>query len=65
MGEIRSCAEGKESSDPIKAIEVRYEKSETDEFLKPIIVSGKDSWVQDSDQVFFFTYRPYHVREIT
>ena len=38
--------EGEESSDPVKTINERYEKDETDEFLKPIIVGGKESRVK-------------------
>ena len=40
--------EGEESSDPLKTIKERYEKDETDEFLKPIIVGGKDRRVQSA-----------------
>jgi len=40
------CGEGEESSDPVKTIKERYEKGETDEFLKPIIVGGKERRVQ-------------------
>ena len=32
--------EGEKGEDPVKAIEERYKKDETDEFLKPIIVNG-------------------------
>jgi 2,3-bisphosphoglycerate-independent phosphoglycerate mutase len=38
--------DGEDSTDPVKTIEERYEKGETDEFLKPIIVGGKDARVQ-------------------
>ena len=38
--------EGEESSDPVKTIKERYEKDETDEFLKPIIVGGADRRVK-------------------
>ncbi len=38
--------EGEESSDPVKTIEERYSKGENDEFLKPIIVGGKESRIQ-------------------
>ena len=38
--------EGEESSDPVKTIEERYSKGENDEFLKPIIVGGKEARVQ-------------------
>jgi len=57
--------EGEESSDPAATIEERYEAGETDEFLKPIIVNGKDARVQDNDTLFFFNYRSDRVREIT
>lgn len=38
--------EGEESSDPVKTIKERYEKGENDEFLKPIIVGGKEARIQ-------------------
>jgi 2,3-bisphosphoglycerate-independent phosphoglycerate mutase len=38
--------EGEDSTDPIKTIKERYEKGENDEFLKPIILGGKESRVQ-------------------
>ncbi|KAI9666332.1 MAG: hypothetical protein M1821_004267 [Bathelium mastoideum] len=57
--------EGEDSSDPVKTIQERYEKGENDEFLKPIIVGGKDARIQDNDTVFFFNYRSDRVREVT
>lgn len=38
--------EGEDSDDPVKTMEERYNKDETDEFLKPIIVGGKERRVQ-------------------
>ena len=38
--------EGEDSTDPVATIESRYSKGENDEFLKPIIVGGKESRVQ-------------------
>ncbi|KAL1303073.1 hypothetical protein AAFC00_006517 [Neodothiora populina] len=57
--------EGEESTDPVKTIEERYSRGETDEFLKPIIVNGKAGRVQENDTLFFFNYRSDRVREIT
>ena len=37
--------EGEESTDPVATMEERYLKGENDEFLKPIIVGGKESRV--------------------
>ncbi|OTB17654.1 hypothetical protein K445DRAFT_260632 [Daldinia sp. EC12] len=57
--------EGEESSDPVKTVKERYEKDEKDEFLKPIIVGGKEARIKDGDEVFFFNYRSDRVRQIT
>ena len=38
--------EGEETDDPVKMIEERYSKNETDEFLKPIIVGGSERRIQ-------------------
>jgi 2,3-bisphosphoglycerate-independent phosphoglycerate mutase len=57
--------EGEETDDPVAKIEERYSKGENDEFLKPIIVGGKEARVQDDDTLFFFNYRSDRVREIT
>lgn len=57
--------EGEASTDPHATILSRYEAGETDEFLKPIIVGGAKSRVQDNDTLFFFNYRSDRVREIT
>ena len=37
--------EGEDSSNPVKTIKERYAKDENDEFLKPIIVGGKEARV--------------------
>ena len=39
-GLLHGKGEAAEGGDYVKAIEARYEKDETDEFLKPIIVNG-------------------------
>ncbi|EON65124.1 2,3-bisphosphoglycerate-independent phosphoglycerate mutase [Coniosporium apollinis CBS 100218] len=57
--------EGEEADDPVVKVKERYEKGETDEFLKPIIVGGKERRIQDDDTVFFFNYRSDRVREVT
>ncbi|PAV19914.1 cofactor-independent phosphoglycerate mutase [Pyrrhoderma noxium] len=56
--------EGEKAEDPIKAIEERYKKGETDEFLKPIIVSEDEGRIKDGDTLFFFNYRSDRMREI-
>lgn len=56
--------EGEKREDVVKAIEERYAKDETDEFLKPIIVNGDEARVKDGDTLFFFNYRSDRMREI-
>ena len=58
--------EGEDSDDPVKTVKERYEKGETDEFLKPIIVGrqAREGYRND-DTLFFFNYRSDRVREIT
>ena len=43
--------EGEESTDPVATIKERYSKGENDEFLKPIIVGGKEARVQGESTV--------------
>lgn len=57
--------DGEETDDPVAKIKERYEKGENDEFLKPIIVNGKEGRVQDGDTLFSFNYRSDRAREWT
>jgi len=56
--------EGEKGEDFVKAIEERYKKDETDEFLKPIIVNGDEGRIKEGDTLFLFNYRSDRVREI-
>ncbi|KAJ1996782.1 hypothetical protein GGI04_005648 [Coemansia thaxteri] len=55
---------GDDDAAVLQAIEARYARDETDEFLKPIIVD-KDGVVRDGDSLFFFDFRSDRMREIT
>ncbi|KAI9021621.1 2,3-bisphosphoglycerate-independent phosphoglycerate mutase [Phycomyces nitens] len=55
---------GTKADDPVKAIEERYEAGETDEFLKPIILSDEGR-IRDNDTLFFFNFRSDRAREIS
>ena len=57
--------EGEPTNDPVKTIKERYARNETDEFLKPIIVGGNETRIQDNDTLFVFNYRSDRVREFT
>lgn len=55
--------EGDKAEDPVKAIEERYKKDETDEFLKPLIVNGDsgrikgESWSNPRRDALLNAYR--------
>lgn len=55
---------GESSEDPVKTVEQRYEAGETDEFLKPIVIGGDKTRIQDNDTIFCFNYRSDRMREI-
>ncbi|KAJ3045870.1 2,3-bisphosphoglycerate-independent phosphoglycerate mutase [Rhizophlyctis rosea] len=57
------AGEGEHVTDVLKAIEDRYAKDETDEFLKPIIV-GDEGRISDNDTLIFFNFRSDRMREI-
>ncbi|KAK3114515.1 hypothetical protein LTR53_007086 [Teratosphaeriaceae sp. CCFEE 6253] len=56
---------GEESSDAVATVQARYDTGETDEFLKPIILSGAEARLKDDDTLFLFNYRSDRVRELT
>ncbi len=60
--------EGTEEEQPIDAVKKAYEKQETDEFIKPIIMVDKKneplSIIRDKDGIIFFNFRADRAREI-
>lgn len=59
---------GEFSNDGIKTLAARYEAGETDEFIKPIVISENDkplATIQDGDVVICFNFRTDRGREIT
>ncbi|MDL2306450.1 2,3-bisphosphoglycerate-independent phosphoglycerate mutase [Desulfovibrio sp. OttesenSCG-928-C06] len=60
--------QGQEVADPVKALEAAYAVGETDEFVKPRLVTGpggKKAVIGDNDAVFFFNFRADRARELT
>jgi 2,3-bisphosphoglycerate-independent phosphoglycerate mutase len=66
---LYTMGEGIQERDPIKAVEHAYERGETDEFVKPIIMvddAGKPvKMVSHQDGLISFNFRPDRVRQIT
>ncbi len=61
--------DGIPESDALAAIQNAYQKNETDEFIKPIVIKDAEGIprgrVQDGDGILFFNFRADRAREIT
>ncbi|MCP4116532.1 MAG: 2,3-bisphosphoglycerate-independent phosphoglycerate mutase [Desulfobacteraceae bacterium] len=67
--DLYTLGEGTKEKDPVQAIRRSYDRDETDEFVKPVLIEGDDDGlrgtVKDGDAVFFFNFRADRAREIT
>ena len=56
------------ATDPVQAVRDAYQRGETDEFIKPVILTERDTpvaTINDGDTVLFFNFRADRVRELT
>jgi len=63
-----TLGEGVQQTSVIEAIRDAYQKGETDEFIKPIIITKNNQpigSIKDNDSVIFFNFRADRAREIT
>lgn len=56
---------GERVEGPVRGVRDAYVVGETDEFIKPRIVSDVDGVIRDGDGVFLFNFRADRVRQIT
>ena len=60
---------GETAADPAQAVRDAYERGESDEFIKPIILldddAGPVATIRDGDTVLFFNFRADRARELT
>jgi len=60
---------GEKATDPLAAVSASYEAGVTDEFIKPIIITGNNgqplALIQEDDIVLCFNFRTDRCREIT
>ena len=57
--------EGVQNADPADAMAQSYAADVTDEFVVPVVCTGKDGVIKANDAVVFFNFRPDRAREIT
>ena len=55
---------GKETSDPIAAVQASYNEGLSDEFIKPIVVKGQPR-IDEKDALIFFNFRPDRARQLS
>ncbi len=60
---------GTRESDPVAAVKNAYNRGETDEFVRPVVLTGDtdqfEPRVKDGDGIIFFNFRPDRTRQIT
>lgn len=57
--------QGIREHDPVKAIQNAYERGESDEFVKPLILGQENGVISDGDGMIFFNFRADRARQIT
>ena len=67
--ECMTQGKGARAAGVSEAVQASYAKEETDEFIKPVNITGRDgkpiALVEDGDSVIFFNFRGDRPREIT
>jgi 2,3-bisphosphoglycerate-independent phosphoglycerate mutase len=56
--------EGVEALDPVAAVEASYENGVTDEFVEPVVVTGRPR-LRPQDTAIFFNFRPDRARQLS
>src|SRR5690606_6076089 len=67
--DLLTKGKGKPATDAVQAIKESYNEGITDEFIKPIVITGADgapvATIQEGDVVFCYNFRTDRGREIT
>lgn len=67
--QLYTQGEGIRETEPVKAVENAYLRGETDEFVKPVVMTDENDKplgiIQDGDGLIFFNFRADRAREIT
>jgi 2,3-bisphosphoglycerate-independent phosphoglycerate mutase len=56
--------EGEQADDPVAAVQASYDRGVTDEFIEPIVLSGRPR-LQPGDAAIFFNFRPDRARQLS
>ncbi len=56
--------EGQSASDPVAAVQASYDAGITDEFVEPVVLSGRPR-IGEGDAAIFFNFRPDRARQLS
>ena len=60
------CRQGEQALTAHEAVELAYQRGETDEFILPTVVGGcGDCGIKNGDGIIFFNFRPDRARQLT
>jgi 2,3-bisphosphoglycerate-independent phosphoglycerate mutase len=55
---------GEQADDPVEAVRRSYERGVTDEFIEPVVISGRPTLDVARDSAIFFNFRPDRARQL-
>ena len=55
---------GDKAEDPVEAVRRSYERGVTDEFIEPVVITGRPRLDPDRDSAIFFNFRPDRARQL-
>jgi len=58
------AGEGEQADDPVEAVRRSYERGVTDEFIEPIVITGRPRLDVSRDSAIFFNFRPDRARQL-
>src|SRR5581483_69692 len=58
------AGEGEHADDPIAAVQASYDRGVTDEFVEPVVLSGRPR-LRPGDTAIFFNFRPDRARQLS
>ena len=66
---LYTLGEGRKEKDPVEAVKNAYLREETDEFIRPTVITDKDDnalrIIEDGHGIIFFNFRADRARQIT
>jgi 2,3-bisphosphoglycerate-independent phosphoglycerate mutase len=55
---------GEQADDPVEAVRRSYERGVTDEFIEPVVITGRPRLDVERDSAIFFNFRPDRARQL-